>query len=126
MIYSDMNRVKLSEIDNYMELERHLKMQPLLLNLVSFADNNGIRPRPYYIEKSRKLFEQQLVSYIVRNFYSEEGFYPVYMQGDVLFQKAIELIESGKASPDSVRVRAYNGNFPDDIVLDDDYREDIL
>lgn len=126
MMYSDMNRAQLAEFDNYMELERHLKMQPLLLNLVSFADNNGIRPRPYYIEKSRKLFEQQLVSYIVRNFYSEEGFYPVYMQGDVLFQKAIELIESGKASPDSVRVRAYNGNFPDDIVLDDDYREDIL
>ncbi|NLX79995.1 MAG: S41 family peptidase [Proteiniphilum sp.] len=108
MVYSDMYRDKLKEFSNYTDLAKHLQMQPLLLNLVSYADNNGIRPRPYYIEESKKLFEEQLVSYVVSNFFSEEGFYPVYMQGDILFQKAVELLENGLASPQSVKGEMYN------------------
>lgn len=117
MLYSDMNRDRLNTFGSYNELEQHLKMQPLILNLVSYADNNGIRPRPYYIEKSRKLFEEQLVSYIVRNFYGEDGFYPVYMQGDILFQRAVELLEHGLASPNSVRTRAYDGINSDELIM---------
>ncbi len=117
MVYSDTNKDKLSSFDNYKELNQHLNMQPLLLNLVSYADNKGIRPRPYYIEKSRKIFEEQLVSYVVRNFYGEDGFYPVYLQGDILFQKAVELLENGLASPSFVRSKAYmKNNIEDDLT----------
>ncbi len=108
MIYSDMNKNKLSEFESYQELESFLQRQPLVLNMVSYADNNGIRPRPYYIEESRKIFEKQLISYIIRNFFGEDGFYPVYMQDDTLFKKAIELIEDGKVAPESVRSKEYS------------------
>src|SRR5690554_3132123 len=67
--YSDMNRNKLREFQTVDDLVRYLYRQPLLVNLVSFADNKGIRPRPYYIEESRKLFERHLISYIVRYFF---------------------------------------------------------
>ena len=105
--YSDMNKKKLSEFQSGVELAEYLFKQPLLINLVSLADNQGIRPRPYYIQESRQLIERQLVSYIVRNFFGEEEFYNVYMQDDQLFQKAIYLIENDQAKPTAVVSETY-------------------
>ena len=107
MTYSDMYKNKLSEFNSGEELADHLFKQPLLVNLVSFADNKGIRPRPYYIEESRKMFERQLVSYIVRNFKGEEEFYKIYQQSDKLLQKAVQLIEKGLTSPAAVKAEQY-------------------
>lgn len=107
MTYSDMNKQKLSEFSSSSELAQYLFKQPLLTNLVSLADNQGVRPRPYYIEESRKLIERQLVSYIVRNFFGEEDFYSVYLQDDILLQKAVGLIENGYASPEAVKAEIY-------------------
>ena len=54
------------------------------------------------------------MSYIVRTFFGEEAFYPIYMQGDILFQKAVELLESGLASPQAVSDKLYNTMVSDD------------
>lgn len=102
MLYSDENRSKLSGFDSWFELYRYLQKQPLLENLVSYADYKGIRRRPYYIEESRQLLESQLYAYIIRNFWGEEGFYSVLVEKDNVVKKAIELITSGKALPDAV------------------------
>ncbi|HBK94285.1 MAG TPA: peptidase S41, partial [Porphyromonadaceae bacterium] len=99
--YSDMHKHKLSEFQSAEDLARHLYKQPLLMNLVSYADNKGVRPRPYYIEESRKLFERHLVAYIVRNFFGEESYFSVYMQDDVLMKNAVDFIERGLAKPES-------------------------
>ena len=107
MLYSDENRSKLSGFDSWFELYRYLQKQPLLENLVSYADYKGIRRRPYYIEESRQLLESQLYAYIIRNFWGEEGFYSVLSEKDNVVKKAIELITSGKASPDAVANRLY-------------------
>lgn len=105
--YSDMHRQKLQEFRSAEELVRFLYKQPLLTNLVSFADNKGIRPRPYYVEESRKLLERQLVSYIVRNFFGEESYFSIYMQDDALMKKAVNFIEKGLAKPESVVEERY-------------------
>lgn len=107
MTYSDMYRSKLSQFDNWPDLYNHLRQQPLLLNLVSFADNNGIRRRPYYIQESGELFENTLYAYIIRNFFGEEAFWATYYKKDPLVKKGIELIETGKASHESVVNEAY-------------------
>ena len=107
MLYSDENRSKLSGFDSWFELYRYLQKQPLLENLVSYADYKGIRRRPYYIEESKQLLESQLYAYIIRNFWGEEGFYSVLSEKDNVVKKAIELITSGKASPDAVANRLY-------------------
>lgn len=107
-IYSDVNKQKLQKFDSAEELARYLFRQPLLLNLVSYADNKGIRPRPYYIEESRKLFERQMVSYIVRNFFGEEAFFSIYLQDDILLHKAINYIEKGLAKPKVVVQEKYS------------------
>lgn len=105
--YSDMHRQKLQEFRSAEELVRFLYKQPLLTNLVSFADNKGIRPRPYYVEESRKLLERQLVSYIVRNFFGGESYFSIYMQDDALMKKAVNFIEKGLAKPESVVEERY-------------------
>ncbi|HBU45756.1 MAG TPA: peptidase S41 [Porphyromonadaceae bacterium] len=105
--YSDMHKHKLSEFQSAEDLARHLYKQPLLMNLVSYADNKGVRPRPYYIEESRKLFERHLVAYIVRNFFGEESYFSVYMQDDVLMKNAVDFIERGLAKPESVVQEKY-------------------
>ncbi|MDO5522512.1 MAG: S41 family peptidase [Bacteroidia bacterium] len=107
MTYSDIYKQKLSGFQSAEELVRYLFKQPLLLNLVSFADNRGIRPRPYYIEESRKLFERQMISYIVRNFFGEDGFYSVYLQDDILMKKAVNFIEKGLTKPEAVIQEKY-------------------
>lgn len=107
MLYSDMNREKLSSFDTWQRLYKYLLQQPLLLNLVSFADNNGIRKRPYYIQESGGLLENAMNAYIVRNFFGEETFWLVYYKDDPLIKKGIELIEKGKASHEAVIKEAY-------------------
>jgi carboxyl-terminal processing protease len=102
-----MHKHKLSEFQSAEDLARHLYKQPLLMNLVSYADNKGVRPRPYYIEESRKLFERHLVAYIVRNFFGEESYFSVYMQDDVLMKNAVDFIERGLAKPESVVQEKY-------------------
>lgn len=102
MIYSDTYRERLSDFDNWQGMYKYLRQQPLLLNLVSFADNNGIRRRPYYIQESAELLENTMYAYIVRNFFGEESFWAVYYREDPLIKKGIELIEKGKTSREAV------------------------
>ncbi|MDD4632673.1 MAG: peptidase S41, partial [Proteiniphilum sp.] len=108
MVYSDMYRDRLSSFDTWQNLYKYLLQQPLLLNLVSFADNNGIRKRPYYIQESGELLENTMYAYIVRNFFGEEAFWSAYYKEDPLIKKGIELIEKGKASHEAVINEAYN------------------
>ncbi len=105
--YADTNKDKLSKFQTWQDLYHHLRQQPLLLNLVSFADNNGIRRRPYYIQESSGLLEDQMHSFILRYFFGEEAFYSVFLGNDKLMKKSVELIETGKARPESVVKQEY-------------------
>lgn len=102
MVYSDMNREKLSSFETWQDLYKYLQYQPLLLNLVSYADNHGVRRRPYYIQESSELFENNLNAYIIRNFFGEEAFWASYYKEDPLLQKGIELIETGKTKRSNI------------------------
>ena len=97
--YSDNNREKLSSFKTYQELYNYLKKQPLLDKFTNYAVSKGIRKRVTLINISAKLIENQLQSYIVRNFFNDEGFYPIFLKDDVTLLKAIEVIEQGKSMP---------------------------
>jgi carboxyl-terminal processing protease len=110
MLYSDMNREKLNSFNTWHELYRYLRQQPLLLNLVSFADHNGIRRRPYYVQESSELLENVIYAYIIRNFFGEEAFWAAYHKEDPLIKKGIELIETGKTIHQSIVNEEYKIN----------------
>ena len=97
--YSDNNREKLSSFKTYQELYNYLKKQPLLDKFTNYAVSKGIRKRVTLINISAKLIENQLHSYIVRNLFNDEGFYPIFLKDDVTLLKAVEVIEQGKSMP---------------------------
>lgn len=97
--YSDRNYEKLSSFKTYQDLYKYLEQQPLLYNFTEFAAEKGIKKRPTLINISGKLIEKQLQAYIIRNFFDEAGFYPVFQNDDVTLKRAIKVLEEGKSSP---------------------------
>ena len=97
--YSDRNREKLSSFKTWQEMYSYLKQQPLLYSFTNFAASKGIKKRPTLINISGSLIEKQLQAYIVRNFFDEAGFYPIFLNDDVTLKRAIEILKEGKSVP---------------------------
>lgn len=115
-VYSDANRDRLQDFGSWQAMYAYLHKQPLLPNVVSYADNKGIRRRPYYIEESRTLIESQVEALIIRNFFGEEGFYSVLLKNDKLVIKALELIETGKDTVESIKIGHYSSASQDEFL----------
>ena len=97
--YSDRNRERFSAYSDWKELQAYLKQQPLLEEFTEFAVTKGIKKRPTLIQISGKLIVNQLQAYIVRNFFDDEGFYPIFLQDDTTLLKAVQLLKEGKSVP---------------------------
>ena len=97
--YSDLNYAKLSSFRTYRQLHDYLKQQPLLSDFADFAASRGVKKRPALISISAGLIETHLQSYIVRNFFDDNGFYPIFFKDDPTVRKAVKVIKEGKATP---------------------------
>lgn len=97
--YSDKNREKLASFETYQDLYKYLQAQPLLYDFTNFAATKGIKKRMSLINISGKLIENQLQAYIVRNFFDEAGFYPIFLKDDPTLLRAIQIINEGKSVP---------------------------
>lgn len=107
--YSDRNREKLSSLATYQDLYKYLQSQPLLYDFTNFAATKGIKKRPNLINISGKLIENQLQAYIVRNFFDEAGFYPIFLKDDPTLLRAIKIINEGKSVPTIEKENADKG-----------------
>ncbi|MDR1809948.1 MAG: S41 family peptidase [Prevotella sp.] len=105
--YTDQHREKLNSFGDWQQLSDYLKRQNLLWNLVSYADNQGVRQRPYLIMESSNLLQTQLLAYIIRNISGDEGYYQTLLADDVVIKKAIDLLDAKKALPNSVAASSY-------------------
>ncbi|WP_099463236.1 S41 family peptidase [Parabacteroides provencensis] len=97
--YSDRNHKKLASFKTWQDMYKYLQHQPLLTDFTNFAATKGIKKRPTLINISGKLIENQLQAYIVRNFFDDEGFYPIFYNDDVTLKRAIEILKEGKSVP---------------------------
>lgn len=97
--YSDRNRQKFASYKTWQDLHKYLQSQPLLSDFTNFAAEKGIKKRPTLINISGKLIENQLEAYIIRNFFDEAGFYPVFMKDDTTLLRAIKVLNDGKSVP---------------------------
>jgi len=91
--YSTKNQDKLKNFNNYTALYEYLKQQPLMDELADYAASKGIKKRPTLMALSKNLIERRLYAYIVRNFFDNDGFYPLFLQDDHSLLKAVEVIE---------------------------------
>jgi carboxyl-terminal processing protease len=72
----------------------------LVEDFVTYAENNGIRRRPTLINISYNLLKKNIEALIVRNFFDDDGFYPIYYKDDATIKKGIETLKSGKSFPE--------------------------
>ncbi|MDR1722558.1 MAG: S41 family peptidase [Tannerella sp.] len=99
LVYSDIHHDELNKFGDYHKLYEYLKSQPLINEFADFAASKGIKKRPVLIDISKKLIENQLHAYIIRNFFDYEGFYPIFLKDDATLNKAVEVIRNGNWKP---------------------------
>ena len=96
--YTDINREALSKMSDYTELLRRLPSNDALLwDFVSFAVDNGVAARWYYINQSRDLILTRLKALIARDVFGNEDFYPIYNSKDNNIDAAMKAFKKNKA-----------------------------
>ena len=98
--YTNKHRKELSQFKDYGSLLQYLKRKPLLDEFVIYAASKGVKPRPVYINISRKIINNQLHAYIARNLLGDEAFYPILMLEDKTFLKAVDILDENKGFPE--------------------------
>ncbi|MDR0799071.1 MAG: peptidase S41, partial [Dysgonamonadaceae bacterium] len=105
--YSEENHKILSRFKTDKDLLAFLKTQPILNNIVIYAEHKGIKRRSNLIAKSANQILTVTYACIVRDFFGEEAFFKVYLQGDPMIQKAIEAIQKGYAAKEAIVAEKY-------------------
>ena len=96
--YTDINREALSKMSDYTELLRRIPSNDALLwDFVSFAVDNGVAARWYYINQSRDLILTRLKALIARDVFGNEAFYPIYNSKDNNIDAAMKAFKKNKA-----------------------------
>lgn len=97
--YSDINRETLKSLKDYKQFLRILPSNDVLLSdFVSFASENGVAPRWYFINLSRDLIVIQLKALIARDIFGNEAFYPIYNRNDKNIDAALKAFNNHKAA----------------------------
>ncbi|HEX3010350.1 MAG TPA: S41 family peptidase [Bacteroidales bacterium] len=92
-LYSDQKRNILKGYKNIHDLKAFLHKNNILNDFVEYARASGIAPDKKDLNISGIWLENQLIAYIGRNFFDDEGFYPVIFELDNSFKKAIEVLK---------------------------------
>lgn len=91
--YSDINRASLRQFKTFKELSEALKRKEILKEFTVYSSKQGLPPNPKDLLISGSLLENLLLAYICRNFFDDEGFYPIILGKDKNFIKAIEVLK---------------------------------
>lgn len=91
--YTEQHRARLSEFDDWQELDAYLASQNVVEGLIEFGKQNGVPFAQSQFNTSRNLIRHHLHSYIVRNILGDEGFYPLTYRDDREVQRAVAELE---------------------------------
>lgn len=106
--YSDANRETLKQFKNYKEMLEYLKTQPILNEIIRYADEKGIRRRSSLIRISEGRIRDTAYANILLNFFGEEASFIVLMDNDNMVKKAIEVLQNEEAYPSAIALRHQN------------------
>ncbi len=96
--FAETYRPMLKGKDSKADLERIMPRDNMLLNnFVSFAANNGLPARWYYINKSRALLLNQLKAVIARDLIGFNAFLEILNQSDPTVLRAVKALEEGES-----------------------------
>jgi carboxyl-terminal processing protease len=93
-LYSDQNRSKLKTCKNIEELKLLLRGKNILNDFIAFARKHGISPNQSDIRISAPAIENQIFANIGRNFFDDDGFYPIILERDKCVNEAIKVLKN--------------------------------
>ena len=97
--YCNKNRTALNKLDDYRQLLNVLPSdEELLKEFANFAAQNGVAPRWYYINRSRRLLVTHIKAFIARDIIGNQGFYPIFNSTDNTIQEAHKAMNRNKAA----------------------------
>ena len=97
--YCNKNRTAFNKLDDYSQLLNVLPNdEELLKEFANFAAQNGVAPRWYYINRSRRLLVTHIKAFIARDIIGNQGFYPIFNSTDNTIQEALKAMNRNKAA----------------------------
>ncbi|MCL1937699.1 MAG: S41 family peptidase [Candidatus Azobacteroides sp.] len=105
--YFDKNRDVLKEFKNYPTLLEYLKTQPILNEIIRFAEENGVKRRTVLISRSANQIQTTTYAHIISKFFGEDALYPVYLSNDPVIMRATDAIRKGEAEPEAIVAQKY-------------------
>jgi carboxyl-terminal processing protease len=92
--YTDSHRQELSAYSGFKDFDKNFEIgDKLFEEFVTYAADKGIAKDRKGIRDSKERIKILMKSFIARNIYDDDGFYPVYHRIDETFLKAIEYLE---------------------------------
>ena len=97
--YTDKNRKELNKYKDFESFNKGFYMTDAVYDsLVKYAQDKGIKTTPYKIKVSKDKIKTLFKAYVGRNLLEEKGFYPIYLQIDTTFKRAVRAIRDGEVN----------------------------
>ena len=87
--YSNNHRDKLSKFKDYKQLYKYLKNHSVWQEFLKFVKDKGVKSNPK-TAYTTDMMKEYVYAFIVRIYFGDKGFYPIYLKYDKVFQKAVE------------------------------------
>jgi carboxyl-terminal processing protease len=92
--YTDENRAQLkSAYSSSTFIKSFSVSDKLFIELVAFAEKSGLKPEPSKIAFSKEKTKAWLKAFIGRSVFGDKAFYPVWLQYDDTYKKALEAVK---------------------------------
>jgi carboxyl-terminal processing protease len=92
--YSDINRSTLKAFTNLGAFYDHIEKEKIFEKFISYCNKQGIYPSNKELKASGKLVKIQVEAYIARNYFDNDGFYPIIREIDNTLDKAVEVLSA--------------------------------
>lgn len=92
--YTDGRRAQLRDFKTVADFSKRFAVSPAMYaEYIAYAAKNGINYPASETAASQQKVGELLKSYIARNLFDSEGFYPIFLPTDSAFQKAMEILK---------------------------------
>jgi len=89
--YTDSNRARFKSYADAAQFDKMFSVSNgMFSEYVVYAEKNGIKYPPAETSASQQKISELMKSYIARNLYDSQGFYPIFLRTDSAFQKAMQ------------------------------------
>lgn len=97
--YTDTHRDSLGNYNTPVQYNKQFEISAQLFDqFTDYASENGVLEESKLSEDSKSRIKNLIKAYIARNLYDDQGFYPIYLENDPAFNKALEMISLGEVA----------------------------